>query len=417
MLEADAPDSTARTAAMYKSEASAIKRLLPGVRIRTAVHVGTGGQASVAELRRRYRRAKIVAFDPSPDDYGAGLEVDDLVLRIRRLPLGSDSEDAAEGTGSGESVCLANGMTRISYLRIDAGRDTLEALMSFDEMIVGGWVGLISVPAAMNDGNPDHLPLRGFQGKLERNGYAILGVFRQRPAGAFGPQLETADVVFVSRRLIRRLAKETRPRVAFDGTAAEPSIEEAVPYLEASGWLRSRRERRSIDRRGRPVPWYTYSAIEFVSQRVEPSMEIFEFGSGGSTVWWAQHAAHVTAVEHHPDWFKEVSKMVPDNVELMHVPLETDGLYARAAQRSDRQFHVIVVDGRDRVNCAINSVDKLRDEGIVIWDNSDRERYHDGFRMLHERGFKRIGFHGHAPIRNRVMETSVFYRPDNCFGI
>jgi hypothetical protein len=194
-------------------------------------------------------------------------------------------------------------------------------------------------------------------------------------------------------------------------------VQQARTYLNDVGWIRSRRTKRPVDRRGRPIPWYTYPAIEFVRPRLRPTMRVFEFGSGNSTLWWADRVAAVMSVEHNPAWATKMAAQVPPNVTYLHVPLEPNGAYCRAAQSAPDAFDIIVIDGRDRVNCAREGLASLRSDGVIIWDNSDRLKYRPGFEYLEEHGFRRIQFSGHGPINAHSWETSVFYRSENCFGI
>lgn len=187
--------------------------------------------------------------------------------------------------------------------------------------------------------------------------------------------------------------------------------------LREEGWFRSIREQASIDAQGNPLPWITYSAIEFLAPRLKPHMHVFEFGCGGSTRWWAERVERVVSCEHDRSWYERVAPQLPANVELHHVPLDPPGEYCRTAQRSGETFDLIVIDGRDRVNCALASLDSLKPDGVILWDNSDRPDYEQGYQALFERGFKKLEFRGMAPMVGIKNETGVFYRPDNCLGI
>jgi hypothetical protein len=192
---------------------------------------------------------------------------------------------------------------------------------------------------------------------------------------------------------------------------------EMAPYLVECGWLESRRTKRPVDRDGAPLPWITYPAIDLLAERVQPDMSVFEFGSGNSTMWWAQRVAQVTTVEHDENWAAIVADQVPGNVDFTHIPLEPDGAYCRHAQSTASRFHIIVVDGRDRVNCALQSVGNLRPDGVMVWDNTERSRYRVGLRRLARLGFRRLGLRGPSPINTWASETSILYRPENCLGI
>ena len=99
----------------------------------------------------------------------------------------------------------------------------------------------------------------------------------------------------------------------------------------------------------------------------------------------------------------------------LHQAVEPDGAYCRASTRY--QSDVIVIDGRDRVNCAKACVAGLTDGGVIIWDNSDRPRYEEGYAFLKAQGFKRLDFAGPGPVNFTPWMTSVFYRANNRLGI
>ena len=45
-------------------------------------------------------------------------------------------------------------------------------------------------------------------------------------------------------------------------------------------------EKVCVDRDGNPLPWYTYPAIEYLSQFDYGEKTIFEFGCGYSSLFW-----------------------------------------------------------------------------------------------------------------------------------
>ena len=189
----------------------------------------------------------------------------------------------------------------------------------------------------------------------------------------------------------------------------------APPALD--GWFRSFEERAPVDRDGAPIPWYTYPAIEFLRTRVRSEMTVFEYGCGNSTLWWAQRVAEVVSVDHDVEWYRRVAARVPPNVTLRHVPLDRPGEYAGSLLREGRRFDVVVIDGRERVECTRGITAGLTDGGVIVFDNTDRSDYAEGYATLADQGFRRIDFVGMVPIVTDKIATSVFYRPDNCFRI
>jgi hypothetical protein len=81
------------------------------------------------------------------------------------------------------------------------------------------------------------------------------------------------------------------------------------------------------------------------------------------------------------------------------------------------EFDIVVIDGRDRVSCARNSLGALKPDGVIVWDNADREEYRPGYQFLESNGFRRLDFAGLGPLNAYQSTTAVFYRDSNCLGI
>ncbi len=188
-------------------------------------------------------------------------------------------------------------------------------------------------------------------------------------------------------------------------------------YLLDTGWLNSFRSQMPVDLEQKPLPWVTYPFIDFIVGRLHKDMRIFEYGSGNSTLFYAERVHEVHAVEHNMDWYSKISKSLPNNAKIYHKELIRDGEYARFATSLNTQFDIIVVDGRDRVNCCFQSLMALRDGGVIVLDDSEREEYKPGIDFLKDKGFKEIPFWGMAPGLNMRKCTTIFYKTDNCLGI
>jgi hypothetical protein len=189
-------------------------------------------------------------------------------------------------------------------------------------------------------------------------------------------------------------------------------------FFRTSGWSLSVWYGLPIDRDKCEIPWFTYPAIEFLKERIKNEFSIFEFGSGNSTIWFSQRAQKVTSVEHDLRWkniMKEKFLNYP-NVSCELHPVEK-GEYANAIKEYINQFHIVVIDGVDRVNCSFNAINALKANGVIIWDNSDREECGDGYSFLISNGFRRLDFWGLGPINSYEWCTSIFYRGDNCLRI
>jgi precorrin-6B methylase 2 len=188
-------------------------------------------------------------------------------------------------------------------------------------------------------------------------------------------------------------------------------------YLKSTAWWESQVAMRPIDVQGNPIPWITYPSIRFLEPRLRSDMAVFEFGSGSSTLWWAKRVRRVVACEHDREWFDRVrSQVQSNNVELIHADRKDDA-YSRQVLNYERQFDIVVIDGRDRVKCASNSLQALKPDGVIVWDNSDRGHYQPGFELLAQHGFRRVDFTGLTPLVVFECSTAIFYRDRNCLGL
>ncbi|MBM9606615.1 hypothetical protein [Desulfopila inferna] len=193
---------------------------------------------------------------------------------------------------------------------------------------------------------------------------------------------------------------------------------ESPGYLLKSGWLRSMAESQAVDADGHPIPWITYPALDFLADRIRPFMTVFEYGSGNSTFWWSERVKRLISCEHDKEWYAEFrSKMPADITYLLRRAKGGSREYAMEITTYGSIFDVVVIDGRDRVDCAKNSVSALRPNGVIVWDNSDRDEYRDGYDFLHKAAFKRLDFWGMGALATRRWCTSIFYRTENCLDI
>ncbi|MGI8773568.1 MAG: FkbM family methyltransferase [Actinomycetota bacterium] len=185
-------------------------------------------------------------------------------------------------------------------------------------------------------------------------------------------------------------------------------------HLAEVGWYRSYQAQRSVDARSEPLPWYTYACSAFITERLPPEARVFEYGSGGSTRWYASRVAEVIAVEHDPEWVDSEDAAAPGHARI--ILREDPDAYVREIANHGL-FQVVVVDGLYRSRCVPFVPDALTEDGIIVWDNSDREEFREAMHMLQEKGFKELPFSGMGPVNVYGWTTSILYRDFNCLGI
>ncbi|MFN3876059.1 MAG: hypothetical protein ACK4L7_09135, partial [Flavobacteriales bacterium] len=186
---------------------------------------------------------------------------------------------------------------------------------------------------------------------------------------------------------LRRM-RHTRPRPSWS----------ALRYFMR--WRSSRRPgRTSMDDR---MPWLSFPAIDFLRRAARPGHRVFEFGGGGSTLFWADRVAEVVTVEHDAQWFAALQQAMQGaraRWTALHVPADAGDLvpqpdpaepahfsssdepsrgknYRRYAETilsyPDAHFDIILIDGRARPSCLALSVGKLKPGGLIAMHISNK---------------------------------------------
>ena len=132
---------------------------------------------------------------------------------------------------------------------------------------------------------------------------------------------------------------------------------------------------------GERVPKYTLGVIEYLDSLDLSSKRVFEFGGGGSTIWWSHRAKEVISVETSQEWVAKIAPQLPANAK-MHLR-ESAGEAARSIQDFDGVFDVVLIDGAFSrfqsaestmgvlAGGAAGGVHKLAKGGIVLVDDAD----------------------------------------------
>jgi hypothetical protein len=179
-------------------------------------------------------------------------------------------------------------------------------------------------------------------------------------------------------------------------------------FFSESGWLESLAQGKPVAGDGSPVPWYTYPAIDFLEPRIEGGFRVFEYGSGWSTLWWAERSSEVHAVEHDEAWHGVVQARLPRNA---HVTLAKGAdAYVREIDARGGEFDIVIVDGEHRNECARAAAARVKPGGAIVFDNSDRASFAEGIAHLSHSGWLRADFFGLTPCYPYKACTSVFFR-------
>jgi predicted O-methyltransferase YrrM len=215
-------------------------------------------------------------------------------------------------------------------------------------------------------------------------------------------------------------------------------------YLKPKGWLQSTELHESVNNEG-PIPWYTYPFLKFLTTLVKPHHKVFEYGAGNSSLWLANHVSEVVTVEHDPIWYEHIQKKCNYKIELIQMDSQKNSKHYSVLNDFDlfglkphltpdnkinfktgiiiepfksyaaeilnykiKTFDIIIIDGMARVLTTWLAIERIKKEGFIIFDNTDRDGYEDAFMLLKKNGYHRIDFWGTGPINPYEWCTSVF---------
>ena len=198
-------------------------------------------------------------------------------------------------------------------------------------------------------------------------------------------------------------------------------------------WLVSLRQDYLFERR---LPWLTFDALDFLNSLPLYRKKIFEYGSGGSTLFWLRKGAFCVSVEHDSSWYARVRALLPktsnldyrlckpENIPQMIIrdPADPNG-YASAGLKEfdfrkyacqidefdDGYFDIVLIDGRARPSCIKHSYKKINAGGYLILDNAD-ETYYTAKTSGYLKNFGLKQFYGAGPCGFSLWQTNIYTR-------
>lgn len=127
---------------------------------------------------------------------------------------------------------------------------------------------------------------------------------------------------------------------------------------------------------------------KFIRSYLKPHFVMLEWGSGGSTTFFSYYVKKYYSIEHDLKWFKStisnVEKEKRKNVIIFCVPaLGKD--YTKYTnlilntELKDMYFDAVLIDGRNRVECAKKILNYIDENSLVFLHDAERERYKEVF--------------------------------------
>lgn len=148
------------------------------------------------------------------------------------------------------------------------------------------------------------------------------------------------------------------------------------------------RVRLAVHQRLHPdAPWLTAEATSVLERWLRRDHVGIEWGSGRSTLWFAERVGRLVSVEHHPGWHETVSGQLgsrgitnvdyrlclcePEQVETPEwIAAMFASDYVRVVDAfGPRSLDFALVDGMYRSACALAVIPRLRSGALLIVDN------------------------------------------------
>ncbi len=179
-------------------------------------------------------------------------------------------------------------------------------------------------------------------------------------------------------------------------------------------------------------PYYTPKAIKKAIKLLNKNSKVFEWGSGMSTIWYANRVKEVVAIEHNKEWYNKglqgLANSKLNNTNIFLVPTIADNdtfswekdwkhyetlnhppknpefidYIHKIDEYPDSYFDCIAIDGRERVGCSVHAISKLAKNGFIILDDSHREKYTEIFEILSDWNAVKFNF--------GLLQTTIFTR-------
>jgi predicted O-methyltransferase YrrM len=182
-------------------------------------------------------------------------------------------------------------------------------------------------------------------------------------------------------------------------------------------------------------PWICFEAINYLTffllQKKNPIC--FEWGSGTSTLYLSKLVKQLYSVENNFEYFTAVKKSLSKNnirnVNLINIKETTNDKlideryiswkndyngknfynYVRSIENLNTKFDLIFIDGECRNACFDIALNNLKEDGLIVFDNTSRKIYKQELENLDNK-YKVITVTGHTPYSQTFDSTSFIFK-------
>ncbi len=120
-------------------------------------------------------------------------------------------------------------------------------------------------------------------------------------------------------------------------------------------------------------PWLTFGAIIALEGIVDKNFKVLEFGSGGSTIFWAKNCLSVKSFETNPEWFENVKKRIKRFNNARIILADEKQTLKAIKKELDGYYDLVLVDSYPgdikRILVANAVLPKIKESGWLVIDN------------------------------------------------
>jgi protein-L-isoaspartate O-methyltransferase len=154
------------------------------------------------------------------------------------------------------------------------------------------------------------------------------------------------------------------------------------------------------------TPWLSFSAVDYLEELI-PGRRVFEFGSGMSTLWFAERCREVVSVESDSTWHRSMTQKTDGLRNVRLVFANSKESYLQAIATAGDKFDLILIDGLYRKECLDLARPYLSPDGILVVDNTDTvQALADQIRRLFNDSDVKA-FRGWVPGNLHPIETTI----------
>jgi hypothetical protein len=215
----------------------------------------------------------------------------------------------------------------------------------------------------------------------------------------------------LQKKILNRISRTILGK--FDLFPCEKSLEGLTRNMAIKyGYINTKVTGQPWDSAHKPIPWFTYPAIEYLKQLDLKEKKIFEWGSGNSSRFFAERCKEIVSVESNETWYNYGKEYLLPNQQLL---FREEERFAESIDEEPCLYDIIVIDALRRYECALKAVRSLNKGGFIILDNSDWHPNTSQFLRV-DCGLIEIDMHGFGPINDYSWTTSLYLHRDFCMS-